>query len=475
MAIVDELITVLGLRSDTSVDKESKKLNTALSSIRDTAAKVGAGLLALQAGVTAWTVSVAAGADEGVKFARSIGESFEAIQELEYATQRSGGSVSELRGDLERLTKTMESPVPGEFNQTLALLGIRTRTSSGQVRKSTDVLEDLAVKFEGLNKQERFALADRLGLSKSTVLLLNEGRASIAQLREESRRLGGIISTEDAKNAETFNGRLLDLQQIGKGVGNTIAFALIPAITSMNEGLRDFFLANRDIIATGLTQFVDGLTQGFSNFFAITDSVVSALSDLVTALLPAGAQIDAVQAIAVGTTGALVALAAAVISASAPFLAMAAAVAAVVLVIEDLWSYFQGGDSIIGGFIDAAIADFEKFQGEVEAIVNSVKGFIDGIGESITGAVEGIKGLGSDIADSLSSPLDAVSGFFGSDNSVPVSPSAASAAGNSTTNITQNINGAGDPRVVGQEIVNRAGLAGSLQTVTPSFNRPAVS
>lgn len=481
MAVVDELITILGLKADRSVDSEASRVSGALESVRNGAAVAGAALIAGAGAVTVWVTSLSSATDEGKKFADSIGVSFEAMQELEFAVQRSGGSVSELRSDLDNLTKTMSSPVPGEFNQALAIMGISARNASGALKTSDEILTDLSKRFEGLSAQKQVQLGAKLGLSSSTIKLLQNGREGIEELRKEAQQLGGIISDEDALNVAEFNDRLLDMQTVLKGIATGVGVSLLPAFTDLFTVARDFFFANREIISAGLEQFIDGVAEGFGIAWDVMSRVVETIGDMVDGLFPLNSDLDATHAIAIAVAGVLLSLVAAAAAAAAPFLAMAAGATAVVLVLEDLWTFFEGGDSVIGGFVD-------QFENRFPALFDLLRAFGTLIQETLLAPIQLIIDGWTEIFDLLSSIdvsegitdaldfLESTAASFGFGDSVaPPSPAALSAGGGVTNNLTQNINGAGDPRAVGQEAANRAGISGSLQVLSPSFNRPGVN
>ncbi|MBL4769534.1 MAG: phage tail tape measure protein [Rhodobacteraceae bacterium] len=485
MAIIDELVTILGLKGDSGNEAEAGKIKKALGGIRKTALSAGAAMAAAAVAVDLWTKSLAATIDSSGKFADSIGVSFENLQELEFAITQTGGAVSEFRGDLEKLTSSMASPIPGEFNKELFLLGISTRDATGKLKTADRVLVDLSRKFKDFSAVKAQQFGQRLGLSRSTIQLLQRGEEGLIALRKRSRELGGILPEESKRTAAEFNEALRRVQFTLKGIAQTAGVAVLPALTEANDALLQFLLTNRDLISSGLETFVRGIVQGVGDFSTLVQRAAGYAADLLAPFEGITGELDATQAIATAVVAALsgAALVAAVIAAK--FIAIGLAVAAVVLVIDDLVTAFQGGDSVAGRMFDTfekrfpALADAARAVGKVFAFM-------------FDNLVENVKFLAIALPELLGALLnagEATAGFFGFGGgataatpgtppplSTPVNPAIWQGAqggnvGDTTVNIT--VSGAGDPHMVAVEIQRKLdGSRNRAQSISPGLNAP---
>lgn len=522
MATVDELITILGLKADPKAAGEAESFGKLIGGVTKAAIAAGAALAAAAGAVSAYAIRQAGAIDAAGKFADSIGVSYENLQKLEFAQQRAGGTTEELRGDLDKLTKTMSSPVPGEFNQTFYQLGIRARNASGELRSADDVLLDIAKKFEGMSKQRQVQFAEKLGISPGTLKLIQQGRGGIEDLREEAVRLGLVLDENAKEKAARFQDSLLNSRSVVDALGKSIAIGLLPAMADSLDTFTDWIGANREFISSAITQVVEGVADGFSMFgdavsyvFGLVESFLGPIDGLITGL-------DATQAIALTVAIALGAVAASVIAATWPFLAIAAAIGAIILILDDLYSAFTGGDSVIGGWVKEFQQAFPEISGAlgslldmlgkiaaffggalvtvvknwggaifdiIGAVVGSFGDMLKGIESLLAGAnpfavlgdmfqkqVDRILNLGKNLGSKIGG---AFSGLFGSSApaSAPVPASTISNTGGSSTvnnNVTNNINGAGNPSAVAGEIVNRGGLGQTLQQSRPGLTGPTV-
>jgi phage-related protein len=163
--------------------------------------------------------------------------------------------------------------------------------------------------------------------------------------------------------------------------------------------------------------------------------------------------------------------------------------------LDSLVGFFREAWNTITGLITALISTIENLLAGVSNPFEPLVAWFSEIAGKILDLVTGLaKKIGTKIADAVKSVGSGIVDFVtgGPDEPAPgegpsvmdsyVPPKAAVPAGmlaappasSNQTTINQTINGAGDPRAVGQESVNRMGLGGSLQRVQPGLYGPTV-
>ena len=341
--VVDELITLLGIEEDPAAKGAAKGFEDTLGGIRKVSLAAGTAILAVNAGAFLLAQQFAGTADETGKFAKSVDISVKKLEELEFASGRVGGSASDLRTDLENLSKTYGS----------ADVGIN------RVIRSFDGMSERQIRFAGQS----------FGLSESTVRLLSEGADGIAKLRQEFRDLGGGIPDDAPEKAAKFNDEWLNLQTTIGGISGIVKVALLPAFSGATQGLREFLVSNRELISSGLTQFVEGIQKGFDGFGKIVDKVTEQFRPLLDRLGEFTGELDFVDVIATSVTAVLTIFAGLLAPLAIKLALVAAGAAAVAIAVNDIITFLNGGDSAIGRFFDAfeerfpALADLIKFVG----------------------------------------------------------------------------------------------------------------
>ena len=401
--VVDELVTILGLRADPQNQQAAQSLQSTLKAVKVGAAAAVAAVTALAGGVVAFVSSVAESEDAAGKFADSIGVSYEALQELEFAAQRSGNSIEDMRMVLGKLATELVDAKTGKTNEALARLGLSALDATGKLKPADQMLADISGKFETLGKAEQVNLAKSLGIKPQMVKLLQQGAEGLAALRQAARETGAVLPEEAKKRAADYNDSLLDLQVSIKAIGRNFAVHVMPGLTEAFKRMQQFISAARPKVVRLLNQAWDGLGIAMDNVSKIVGGAWRAFKTLLSPLerlldwLPDldTSTMDLSSAIGTGLTIALGIATAAGWAFIAPFLpiiataaAVVAAIALVVLIIDDLWVAFQGGNSVVGALFGIFEEKFPNAAKVLRALANLVKTVVVGQFERLKSAID---------------------------------------------------------------------------------------
>lgn len=405
--VVDELVTILGLRADPNNQQAAQSLQSTLKAVKVGAAAAVAAVTALAGGAVAFVSSVAESEDAAGKFADSIGVSFEALQELEFAAQRSGNSIQDMRQVLGKLSTELVDAKTGKTNEALAKLGLSAVDVTGKLKPADQMLEEISGKFESLGKAEQVNLAKSLGIKPQMVKLLQQGAAGLTALRLAARETGAVLPEEAKQRAADYNDSLLDLQVSIKAIGRNFAVHVMPGLTEAFRRMQQFVSAARPTVVRLLSQawgglgialdnvskLVGGAWRGFKTLLAPLERLLDWLPDL------SGRTMDLSSAIGTGLTLALGIATVAAWSFIAPFVpliataaAVVAAIALVVLIIDDLWVAFQGGNSVVGALFGIFEEKFPTAAKVLRALATLVKTVVVGQFERLKAAIEVVVG-----------------------------------------------------------------------------------
>lgn len=282
--------------------------------------------------------------------AEQIGVNVEELQLLRQAAAETGGSTEGLTSSLRILAVHAQNAKDkgGEAAKVFEELGIKAEDLKG--RSLEDLFVEVGNAVAGIQDPTKRAakaveLFGRGGLQSMGMFGKGVGEAE-ALLKELEESGGGFTEdfTEKAKAAGDAGKRL---EFVWTRVKNNALLALIPIIT---------FVINK---ITKFTSEINNLTKG-TNFWK-------------AALIALGAVATAIAIRMLATWLPVI----------APFLAWAAAIAVVVLVLDDLITLFNGGDSVIGRFIDKmyGVGASKKF---VEDVKKKFEEFKTAISEATT-------------------------------------------------------------------------------------------
>jgi len=367
--ILDTLITRFGFETDKSGLNKAEK---GLADFKASAIKIAAGVGAILGG-TYFLNAIAESADETLKWADANGLVIETLGELEFATQRQGGTIEGLRASLSNLNKSIGEVERGTGAAKLAFedYGLSVKKSNGQTKTADELLVDLNKKFSTMSNAQQFDLAMKMGIDKGTIRLLQTAPDEIARLRMEAAKLG-VLSRQDAVKAAEFVDGMTNIAQAINSIKFEIGGLLFKPVA-------DFF----KLIANGISYF--------KQHKQILLSIIGIIAAVASAYVAMGIKAAAAWLIAFAPFTAV------------PLILGAAGIALSVLM-EDLYAFFSGSQSAIGDFLK----DFPR----IEAAFRQLGEFL---GYMLYETVEGFKmwwewltKIGDGIIDLLLNPIESV-------------------------------------------------------------------
>jgi hypothetical protein len=183
-------------------------------------------------------------ADAIGKTADKIGVGVEALQELRFAAKASGVEQQTLDMALQRFTRRAAEAAQGtgEAKDALAQMGIALRDQSGNLRRSEDLLGDVADASARIeDPAERVRLAFKLFDSEGVALvnLLSDGSGALEQMRERARDLGIVLDEHLVRDAERARTELDTLSQVISANLTRAALEAAPVIADLSSWLAD--------------------------------------------------------------------------------------------------------------------------------------------------------------------------------------------------------------------------------------------
>lgn len=200
--------------------------------------------------------------DDIAKSAQKVGITTESFSKLAYAAELSGVEFTQLEGALAKLAKSQDMAAQGSKEQieVFKALGLEFQNVDGTLRKTDDVLADLADLFQNLpdGANKTAAAMALLGRSGAQLIpLLNGGSEGLTEMGDELERFGGVVGPEAAKQAEQFNDNLTRLKVASNGLWQALAAELLPDLVKLSEEFLDSTVRGDDLKGT-----VDDVAEG---------------------------------------------------------------------------------------------------------------------------------------------------------------------------------------------------------------------
>lgn len=408
MAVVNELVSKFSFVGDLAPQREfNENLKLSLALLTG----VGAAIVGAAGGVFAFVASTTQAADALTDMNAETGISVESIQELGFAAELSGSSAEAMTASLAGLAKVSGDAARGlgKGKKAFDELGISVKDASGNVKTADVLFNELRESFArlGTDKATQKSIIASLGLDSSTLQLLNATNDEVGALTAKARALG-IVTTEQAEAAAAFQDSLGIAKFAVSALSQQIAINLAPSTQRITDGFTEFLIANKDLIKNGL-QYLGEVINSTAGFIVrMTPLVLGLGSAFIVAKL---------------ATGGFAAILSFVTS---PVVLITAAIVALLLIVDDLITAFQGGQSVIADFfmeffgvdiVPIMHGIVDAFMDMVSAVLAILQPLFDSWSAMFGAVIKLFKGDFDGALDSLSqsfsSWIEFVKGVFG--------------------------------------------------------------
>ena len=320
MSALREVLARFGIEVDSEkLDKADGKISGLASTLKEVGGLFAAGALAMA--VRGFAHEMLAVGEVINKTSAKLGIGADELQRWQFAAKMSDVEAEELAAGFRFLQKNAyeAATAGGDAAATFTKLGVKVKDSGGHVRNSSDMMRDLVVAFSGIkNPAERTALAMQVfGKSGATLIpLLAQDKDGLEDLNRAFDELGGGVSGESLEAIDKLEKATKEFDFALLSLKGRIALHVVPWVREMTHRW------------TVLTTWFGGITDGTKVFNAALLVLQGTM-----AYLTARAGIMAAKLLA-------------------PYAPMIAMLAILFLLLEDLLTLFDGGESAIGKFID---------------------------------------------------------------------------------------------------------------------------
>lgn len=423
--MIKELVTRFGFEID---DKGLKQLDEGISAIKEGILGLGAALAGEAVGLYELVTHASETAVQLKIMSQETGIAAEKLQELQFRAGLAEVSSEDLNQSMNLLARNLDQARQGstETVRYFRNLGITMQDLRNPSLNTGQLLEMIGKRFEKMpdGPKKTAAALELFGRSGARMVpFLSNLHRQLDPVNQSLFEMS-VITDAQIASGEEFDINLKSLKAGLLGITRTVGFGLIPVATEVIEAMKKWVVQNRQLIVQNLTEFVKGMTAALKITIKIVDALIQSFSGLAhaiggvritteillgtfavlsgaTVLFGIGKVIMAVQALA--GSFALADLAAAAIP-----IAIGAAMAAIFLIMEDIYSFFNGKKSFTGDLLRILpeIGTLFKtlFEPIFEPIVNIITMITDGVG----GWKAIFKELGVLIVNSLLTPLRSV-------------------------------------------------------------------
>ena len=253
--IVDELVTLLEF--DVKGKDKAVSFGTIVQKIEESAKKLVLSLTAAVTSVAYFADRVSKEITDNYEWAKSVGVAADSYQRFEHAAEIVGGSLSDIKGDLEKW--------------------VRTAKASGMTLEEVYAREAKAI--EGMSSDQAYQLLSAAGYSDTSIRMLQKGENELKQYFAQAE----VIPEKHLKAAQDYAVTWRQVSsEVSKAMNAAVSSAL-PYLQSLLEGVRKFINTNKELFKSSVAVFFKSLTIVLIAFLTPLRYVIQAVFFLIRA------------------------------------------------------------------------------------------------------------------------------------------------------------------------------------------------
>lgn len=330
MAQVNELITKFSFAGNIS---PLFNFNKQTASAIKVTGLFSAALIAGSAAFVRWSGSVLQSLDPLAQLEKRTGVAIGKIQELGFIASQSGSDVATMQGSILSLSQTIgDAAIRG--SEDFSRLGISVRDMNGNVKTADVILGEIRSRFQDLNlsMMEQESIASSLGIDSTLVQMLNRTDKEMESLTARARELG-TLNSDQANQIIAYNDALNEQRYAMSSIKQLIAVGFAPELTKVTKNFTNLIASNKDWITNVASKTIEVVSELFGAF----KNTGVAVYDFIDSITGGHAAVS------------LFIAAAAAFAVTNPIFAT---ISALILVIDDLVTAFQGGESVLASFFE---------------------------------------------------------------------------------------------------------------------------
>lgn len=227
---------------EAGMDKAARKSKSTMDGIQKQVNNAAKAFAAFGTAAVASTVALVRSqinlADATSKTADRLGFTTEELSKLRYAAEMTGVAGNTFDMAMQRMTRRLGEATTGAGEAVKALQELNLDAQALSDAGPAEAFKTIADALSQIpNQSDRVRLAFKFFDSEGVKLVntISGGRAGIEAFGDELERLGGVIDSKAAKQAEQFNDNLNRFQRTISGTGNELAISLLPALVEFTD------------------------------------------------------------------------------------------------------------------------------------------------------------------------------------------------------------------------------------------------
>lgn len=284
--------------------------------------------------------------DEIKQLSNVTGEAADKIYLLGKVAEVNGSSAQAAQSSIDGLSKVIGEAAAGVGRGAKAFeqYGLSAKKANGEIKSSSDLFSEISEKMQQMSNQEQIAMLSKLGIDGSMIQTLRLGNEELAEQIALAEALTlGVGNAENAEKAAAFKDALTQVSQVFIAIGEYVSLRISPSIQRLAERFTKWFAENNN--------FIKAILNGLGKVFSFLFELAGAIDNIIESTVGWKTVIIALGGLLLWFSRRML-----LAFATNPITLAIAAIAGLILILDDFITWLQGGDAEFADFYQS-VAD----------------------------------------------------------------------------------------------------------------------
>ena len=284
--------------------------------------------------------------DEIKQLSNVTGEAADKIYLLGKVAEVNGSSAQAAQSSIDGLSKVIGEAAAGVGRGAKAFeqYGLSAKKANGEIKSSSDLFGEISEKMQQMSNQEQIAMLSKLGIDGSMIQTLRLGNEELAEQIALAEALTlGVGNAENAEKAAAFKDALTQVSQVFIAIGEYVSLRISPSIQRLAERFTKWFAENNN--------FIKAILNGLGKVFSLLFELAGAIDNVIVCTVGWKTVIIALGGLLLWFSRRML-----LAFATNPITLAIAAIAGLILILDDFITWLQGGDAEFADFYQS-VAD----------------------------------------------------------------------------------------------------------------------
>ncbi len=405
--LIESFLIGIGIKEDTASIKRTtgsmETLGKGLGSVTKLASGLAVAVKAAQGLIAGSVLAMANSLDELSDSAGRLGTTAEELDKLSYVASQTDSSMAAVSSSLRGVMIAAGAADAGmaRTKKWFDELGVSVRDSSGAMKSSTQLLEEIGTAMKGLSQTEKIAIASKLGIDSTLVNTITGDLQTLGAEYAAFADMSGVKLEELAQASSDLMDEVGKVKTMGSMIMRSVQSEFIFKMRDNLIALRGWIMEHADAIKKTITAVLNVVTRIGETITQLFFKVGKSINQMITWWDNLDTESKNVIIALGGITVAFNILNKAM--KANPIYLVIAALTTLYMLWDDFKTFVEGGESYF---------DWGPWVDDITKVTDLMKSLITTISTELSAAISGLIGWWNSLDEETKGTIETIGEFL---------------------------------------------------------------